>query len=250
MLLTRAEFLLEATKGETINYNMGSLLQGALMERLTPDYAELLHHLELNPYSQYLSCRASEIKWVVSTLTETAEQAIIAKLLDTNWKEIVLTRKNIKLCIKERTTGKMTSEALLEKTFFAQCPRCAVIYFLTPAAFKTGGKYQNYPTVPHIFQSLINRYNAVNGDSELPVESTLELVRENVLAVGYNLRSTTFGVEGIRIPSFLGSLTLKFNGPQQLVNLLHMLLRFGTYSGVGIKTAMGMGAIQVIEKAR
>ena len=40
------------------------------------------------------------------------------------------------------------------------------------------------------------------------------------------------------------------SGPQQMVNLMHMLLHFGTYSGVGIKTAMGMGGFQIEERKR
>ena len=35
-----------------------------------------------------------------------------------------------------------------------------------------------------------------------------------------------------------------------MVNLMHMLLRFGTYSGIGIKTAMGMGGLQIEERKR
>ena len=57
-----------------------------------------------------------------------------------------------------------------------------------------------------------------------------------------------FGVEGVKIPAYQGSLSLKLLGPQQVVNLVHMLLRFGMYSGVGIKTAMGMGAFQIAER--
>ena len=55
-------------------------------------------------------------------------------------------------------------------------------------------------------------------------------------------------MEGIRIPAFLGTVTLKIDGPQQMVNLIHLLLRFGEFSGVGIKCAMGMGAIELLEK--
>ena len=37
-------------------------------------------------------------------------------------------------------------------------------------------------------------------------------------------------------------------GPQQFVNLMNLLVRIGEYSGVGIKTAMGMGAVEIIER--
>ena len=58
-----------------------------------------------------------------------------------------------------------------------------------------------------------------------------------------------FHLEGIKIPSFVGNITLKINGTRQFVNLINMLCEFGVYSGVGIKTAIGMGSIGVSQKS-
>lgn len=250
MVLVNMELFLEAEKGIFVNQNMGSLMQGAFMERIDPTYAEVLHRSELKPYSQFLSCRNGSIKWAVRALTEESERQIAPRLLDPTWEDIFLTQKRMTLHIKERNIHRLTAEELLEQTFFSQCPRTVSILFLTPTAFKANGIYQNYPTVHHIFQSLINRYNTVNENTELPVESTLESILHYVSISKYNLHSTTYGIEGVQIPAFQGNLTMKLSGPQQLVNLIHMLLCFGGYSGVGIKTAMGMGAIQVIKQRR
>ena len=66
----------------------------------------------------------------------------------------------------------------------------------------------------------------------------------------YRLMSTYFHMEGVKIKSFKGKLTFKIHGPKQFVNLINMLLRFGEYSGVGIKASIGMGAINVETKER
>ena len=59
-----------------------------------------------------------------------------------------------------------------------------------------------------------------------------------------------FHLEGVKIASFMGSITIKIGGPQSLVNLVHLLMYFGEYSGVGIKTAIGMGKISVVENKK
>ena len=55
-------------------------------------------------------------------------------------------------------------------------------------------------------------------------------------------------MEGIKIPSFVGEVTIRINGPEQMVNLANMLLKYGQYSSIGIKSAMGMGAVLVEDK--
>lgn len=73
----------------------------------------------------------------------------------------------------------------------------------------------------------------------------MPLLEEVLILKNYNLRSNTFSLEGIRVPSFCGELEYFINAPQHIINMVHMLAEFGTYSGVGIKTSMGMGGIKV-----
>lgn len=52
-----------------------------------------------------------------------------------------------------------------------------------------------------------------------------------------------------KIPAFVGSLTLHAAGPQSLRGLVAMLLSFGEASGIGVKTSMGMGGVQLLQNA-
>ena len=45
----------------------------------------------------------------------------------------------------------------------------------------------------------------------------------------------------------MGELTIRVKGPQQMVNLAWMLVKFGTFSGIGIKTGLGMGGMHIEE---
>lgn len=225
-----------------------SLFQGMLMQRIDPQYGEILHRSELKPYSQYLDCQKDQAIWVLQTLTDIAENQIINTPHFLAGKSICLERLGLSAKITGIDRETLTQEELLEQTFFTKCPRTVKVQFITPTAFKVQGRYQNYPTIQHIFGSLIQKYNAVHTTTEIAGENLLEDLQRFTSVIGYNLRNTTFPVEGITIPSFVGTLLLKISGPQQMVNLVHLLLYFGTYSGIGIKTAMGMGALRIIER--
>lgn len=244
MKLIRGEFLLSPQKDIPLNWNCGSLFHGAFMQRLDPSYGEALHRSGPKPFSQYLTCAPEECKWVFQTLTEDAEQQIWEQPSIQEWNEIYLEQKNATFKIKERSITVLSEEDLMQRTFFGNCARRVSISFVTPTAFKTNGGYQNYPTTRHIFQSLISKFDTASAKSQIASPELLENLEQYVKITNYSLRSTTFSLEGVRIPSFIGWLKLTLLGPQQFVNLCHMLLRFGTFSGVGIKTALGMGAIQ------
>ena len=62
----------------------------------------------------------------------------------------------------------------------------------------------------------------------------------------YELKSTLFSLEGTKIPAFIGKMTLKINGSQTLCSFVNMLFTFAEYSGIGIKTGLGMGAIRLL----
>lgn len=66
----------------------------------------------------------------------------------------------------------------------------------------------------------------------------------------YDLKSTTFSLEGVKIPSFIGKITIKITGTQTMANFAHMLFEFGEYAGVGIKTALGMGYVKMLKERR
>lgn len=247
MKLVRGEFILAAERPSGLNSSCGSLMQGALMQKIDKTYGEILHRSERKPYSQYLICGAAETRWMLQTLTEEAESEIWTKTGAANWDSIYLEQKDLHLTVQGIKRTSLSEDELLKKTFFGDCPRRIKIRFITPASFKTAGDYQNYPTVRHIFQSLIQKFDAVSTDVTIGLEHVLEDIEQYTKVTGYNLRSVWYSVEGVKIPSFLGTMSFLLKGPQQLVNLTHMLLVFGTYAGVGIKTAMGMGGMQIAE---
>jgi CRISPR-associated endoribonuclease Cas6 len=105
------------------------------------------------------------------------------------------------------------------------------------------------PEIKYIYQSLMNKYSAASKEEfEMFDSDTLEQLTDCSEIAQYRLKSTCFPVEGIRIPSFKGEICLRMRGTDTMARYARFLLRFGEYSGVGIKSAMGMGAIKLKER--
>ena len=47
----------------------------------------------------------------------------------------------------------------------------------------------------------------------------------------------------MKIPSFIGNIDIYIRGPQTMTNLVNLLISFAKFSGIGIKTSIGMGGI-------
>ena len=113
MVLTRAQIVLQTDPEKRLTSSIGSLLQGALMQHITPAYGEVLHRSELKPYSQYISFGASGAIWTVQTLTEEAETQIVQPLLSGSFTSLRLEHKDLELPILSKTVTHLTEEELM-----------------------------------------------------------------------------------------------------------------------------------------
>ena len=240
---------LEMKLGETelMSYQMSSLFHGMLMELISEDYAEKLHESRLHPYSQHLEKRNNEWYWIVNTLNDEAKNEIIIKaLLPAD--RILIKKKDLELKVIEKRYTELPDSELASFFYNEQGKRYITIRFVTATAFKNEGRYINYPDIGMIYSNLMNKYSASSNEESMRDDETLEQLISNTEINRYELRSTLFSLEGVRIPAFIGSITFRIKGTQTMCNFANMLFRFGTYSGIGIKTSIGMGAITITEQ--
>ena len=141
------------------------------------------------------------------------------------------------------TEKNISYKDLVKECYLKDGQRRLKITFLTPTSFKQDGKYAIFPSVRLIFQSLMMKFDKASTQMEVFGKDILETFEKHVEISMYKLRSTSFHLDGTKVPAFIGDITIVVKGPVQLVNLANMLLTFGTYSGVGIKTGIGMGGI-------
>ncbi|RRD93727.1 CRISPR-associated endoribonuclease Cas6 [Clostridiales bacterium COT073_COT-073] len=244
-MLAKIKFQLLVEK-EQVSLGMSSLFHGALMERISGEYADYLHLSALKPFTQYLELSDNAWYWNISTYTTAAYQEIIEKALD-HLQVITLKHKKMDIGLKE-----VERKCIEKKEFFSfftgeNKSRLISLEFITPAAFKQRGEYFFFPEIFLIYQSLMNKYNIVSEQFESVDYETLEQLTEYTKMVHYQLRSTYFYLEGVKIPGFVGKITLKISGPQTMVNFANTLFEFGEFSGIGIKCSIGMGALKMIK---
>lgn len=233
-----------------INYKNSSNLQGVLFENISKDYAEFLHTQQRHPYSQFIYKDNEELLWCVNALNDEAEKEIIQPLLSESFKAFEIKKQNKKIQVLEKKIFEIRHQELVTEFYNTEPEHIFRIEFITPTAFKQREKYIFYPDLRLFYQSLMNKYSGILDEMEMIDEDILEMLAEKSEIKKYRLRSVMFPLEGISIPAFQGYVTIKINGADTIAAYARMLFRFGEFSGVGIKSAMGMGALKVQGKVK
>lgn len=242
-MLSKLEMKLKIEGEEKLNYNMASLMQGVLMEKLQTEYVEKMHTHGLHPYQQFLQINKEDYRWNIHTVTKEAADNIIQKIMKET--QFYVEKKDITMSVVQKKFSEVTYEQLLEQFYFKEGQRYVTLQFQTATSFKSNGTYIFYPSVKHIFQSVINKHNEFNKETEISGENLLEELEQHIQIIQYHLRSTFFYVESVKIPAFIGWIKIKINGPQAMVNLVNFLLAYSEFSGIGVKCGMGMGACKI-----
>lgn len=244
-MLRHFEVELRLPSGIRAAASMGSILHGALMEQLLEDYADYLHTENLRPYSQSIRWvrERERVIWRVSTLDQAAAEIIGAVLqslecIHLRQKGYTVDVQNIQ-CVAQRSYQDIADEYFRAEA----APRGAEIHFLTPTSFKQGGAYIILPESALILQSLLARWNRFCPDIRIEEDDLAQILALHTRLTRYDLRSVAFSVEGYNIRGFRGQIALQFAGNDMVRRILGTLLAFAPYAGVGIKTALGMGAV-------
>jgi CRISPR-associated endoribonuclease Cas6 len=217
------------------------------MERADKAYAEAVHITGLHPYSQYISSKDG-LTWTIRTLNPDAYKGIIEPLLAPDFNGFNLTAKDIHVDIISKSIKLKTYEDLM-KTFNSDAVEKYIkIEFESPTAFKRDSTYVFMPDTRLIFGSLMRKYSAASSSVDMTDEETLQYISDHSFISDFRIRSTRFPLEGTKIPSFMGEVTLHFRGTDTMARYARMLLEFGEYSGIGIKCGIGMGAIKIIRE--
>lgn len=245
-MLAELRMKLETPESD-FGYYQSSNLHGILMEQIDTDYAKQMHAQGLKPYSQSIRTGAHK-EWVVKTCTKEAYQEIILPLSDSRFTQFQIEKKKMSVTILEKSSKVIRKKELLEEFYLNTCSHYLNLEFLTPTSFKSDGSYVIMPEVRYIYQSLMNKYTAMSDGMDMYDSETLNQLSKNSKIVQYRLKSASFPVEGVRIPAFLGELSVRIDGTDTMAKYARLLARFGEYSGVGIKTAMGMGALKIKER--
>lgn len=127
--------------------------------------------------------------------------------------------------------------------------RCLAAEFLIPTAFKVRGRNYLFPHPELVFASLLDRWNAFSG---VPLPPSLDASFGSVAVSRYRLHTEMVTFSRYKWIGFKGWATflLPPTLPEEAVRALNCLADFAFYSGVGAKTAMGMGQCRRLSDAR
>lgn len=249
--LTELRIYLNSEDAEDFTFNKASILQGVIMEKIDSEFAIKMHENGLKPYSQCIRMEEKQkVVWYIRSLNVEAKQYIIQPLLSDTFQSFYLEHDKKQIRIVSKELLELSVHDLFQKFYTETVSNHFIIEFLTPTAFKKNGKYSFYPDIFDIFQSIMRRFDSVSKNETMFNEDTLEQLSNSTEIIAYNLRSVNFSLEGVRIPAFIGTIHIKIHASQTMINFANLLFQFGNYSGVGIKTAIGMGSIHVTERKR
>jgi CRISPR-associated endoribonuclease Cas6 len=247
-MLSKLVFTIACEKAIKFSYQMGSAFHGVLMQNIPSEYAASLHSSRLNPYSQHLSYGSDGLRWTVCATTREAKSQIIDALENPAFNRFHLEQCDADCTVTDKTLETVALKELTRDFYNEDSERFFKLRFLTPTAFKSNERYVFLPDCRLIFRSLMSKYGASAENTDEADEDMLLELTEKTTIVKYDLRSVHYSLERAKIPSFVGELTIGVSGAQTLANYVRLLLRFGEYSGVGIKCSMGMGAIKLFER--
>lgn len=244
-MLNRVEFII---KNKDINVQMGSLFHGFLMESIDTKYAEIIHQSPLNPYSQFLyfDRTLGSYVWRINTISKIANEEIILPLSDTAKKIIHLKHKDMDVEISEiRRKEGISIEDFTQKIYIDTPKKNIKIIFSTPTSFKVNGYYEIFPRIDLLFKSPAKKINMYSNVIKTFDKEAFDFLDERTNISKYNLMSTKYHLERTKINSFKGDITLQLRGNDEIKRLACFLLKFSEYSGIGIKTSLGMGGVFV-----
>ncbi|MBB5335491.1 CRISPR system precrRNA processing endoribonuclease RAMP protein Cas6 [Pectinatus brassicae] len=239
-------------KNERINFNMGSIMHGRMIESLPEQIAQQLHNTSARPYSQAIYVKDDIGYWQINALT--LEMNNYLEQLAKQWNDnvIYLRQRDKKYHIQLHNISNGYSYQDFSRCFFtiAQPQRYLHIKFITPTSFKSNGEYQMFPNINLILASLCRRWNALSDSIVFEDEAAYKDICKSTFIHGYHLSSRRFGLEKIKITGFSGDIDIFIKGPEMTVRWLNMLFAYGQFCGIGIKTALGMGNVKVWAKNR
>lgn len=235
--------LLSHDGANRITSDLAYSLYSELLRHADSSYVEMIHNQGFTPLSQHIRiCDRNRIEWHVSLFGEEAAE-IFSPVVD--GREVYYMKdKGIALTVTERKSETVTYDELVARTGSGSGNRLR-LSFLTPASFKSAGEYVLFPNVPLIIKSLASMWNSACEKYPFHDEDVLNMMFSGIRITGYRMSGVSFRMKGIFIPSFCGTLDLSERLPVPVSQIFHTLLSFSEYTGIGIKTALGMGGTRV-----
>ena len=250
-MITQLKYQIEIPDSLHPDSSWGYWFYAALMEHIPDEMADLFHLPDRTPINQHLSISARErtVHWIVNILGDEAEQSLLS------WLESIpeLELREYAHAFKLVLNGKRSFvDANAFWNHAAEMPDAMVhrLSIATPTAFRSNHRYVIFPDIRLILQSLILRWNSIAPTLGICDEDVIRMMETQIWVRDYRLQTQRFEFKGQKIPGFCGTIWLQNHLSAPLLEIWKGLLLFSEFSGMGIKTALGMGAVEMSNETK
>lgn len=240
-MIVQYRLKLKEPEGRPLSNTWAYRLYAWLLEQAPEEFAAFAHRQENRCLSQYLDGNV----WVLNLLGREAAE-IFGAVLDKT-EEISLNRALLHVDENCRHMVERP-EDFLNRGRELHCLR-SELRFRSPTAFRQAGRYAIYPETGLILQSLLAGWNQLYPEYLLEDGDMLAELKGGINIVDYSLRTVRFRLKDTAVPGCLGWATVEARLPIVLLELWNALLCFAQFSGLGIKTALGMGGVKTFSTA-
>ena len=239
-MLSRWAFELETMEGQQPSIHWGPMLHGAFMKLWQSKTVEYLHESHMHPFAQYVEPRFDgRAVWHVHLFGEIFREAeeVLSCLT-----ELHLTKRAC-VAIRNAQVDNISEIAFMEKVRQSTHRECT-IQFITPCTHKSQGEYLKFPSLPLMFRSLHLRATGI-FPKLYESEDCSGAIAEATRVQRYSLETAPFYVKETGIVGFRGFIYLKLPGVEKLLRTANVLIELAKYTGIGAKTSIGMGGVDV-----
>lgn len=229
---------------EPVQPAMAYPLYAWLLSQISAQEGEQLHEQGMRPVSQYLWCnpKTQENWWTVNLLNDEASSLFLPILVREKMARLHQCVLEFSSCEVERIDS---ASALIRRAQELHLENRYPLELLTPTSFKQEGRYAIYPQESLILQSLVARWGMCFPNMPLDDPEAVQAIVRGLHIVDYRLQTLRHPLKQARIPSFIGRIVLEARLPAPLMEVFKTLYCFSPYSGMGIKTALGMGGVSI-----
>lgn len=262
MIIQRFLFRVSCIQGGEVRGNGAEQIHGVLFSwlgELDPDRATMLHDRASKPLvvtglegrivkkNGFMQMAEGECyQFWVHSLDHFAYKALVLLLEKLPGNRLFhLGTSYFRLEMVETPDSPIPYEKLLEDALLEKDRKEVRLRFVTPTSFRNQGIQELFPRPSLVFGSLLNRWNQFHPHT-FPGERENEFDR--LLVSRYELRTELLPFSRYKIIGFTGNVEYRLPENLSAYSRLQVgvLTQYAPYAGVGYKTTMGMGRVEIV----
>lgn len=238
--LSRTEYELKCDA--PLSFSDAPRLYAWLLEQLGAQEAEWIHEDDGRALTQHVRVERESGRtiWSVCLLSEAANRAILPALKPELTVEL---HPELLQAARVRQDSFSTPLEFIQHARQRPVARLAELAVLSPMAFHQQDHYAIFPEERLLLQSLVKKWNAAFPAYPLEDEDAMKMLENGITIRDYRLHTVRFALKGNKIPGCLGKLYLQARLAEPVFEIWNLLLQYACFSGAGVKTTLGMGAL-------